>query len=104
MKLSNLTSADAVLAAQLEGSPALRDEWDRLALARTVAHRVLAYRVEHGLTQTQLARLLGVQQPAIARLEAGEHEPSIATLARLARQLHMRFHIEITPDACHLAG
>jgi len=98
MKLSNLKPADAVLAAQLDGSPALRDEWDRLALARTVAQRVLAYRVEHGLTQTQLARILGVQ------LEAGEHEPSIATLARLARQLHMRFHIEITPDTCRLAG
>jgi transcriptional regulator with XRE-family HTH domain len=39
-----------------------------------------------------------MHQPAIARLEAGEHEPSLATLSRLARVLGIEFHIDITPD------
>ena len=34
----------------------------------------------------------------IARLEAGDHEPSLAMLSRLARVLGIEFHIDITPD------
>jgi len=74
----------------------------RTALARAVAMRVLAYRVEHGLSQTALARQLDMQQPAIARLEAGDHEPTFSTLERLARGLGIEFHIDITPKASGL--
>ncbi|HEX7460974.1 MAG TPA: hypothetical protein VF317_02215 [Dermatophilaceae bacterium] len=35
-------------------------------------------------------------------LEAGSHEPSLATLARLARGLGLEFHIDITPAALGL--
>lgn len=61
--------------------------------------RVIGYRAEHGLSQTAVARMLGMHQPAIARLEAGDHEPSLATLSRLAKVLGVEFHIDITPDA-----
>jgi transcriptional regulator with XRE-family HTH domain len=53
--------------------------------------RVTSYRVEHRLTQTELARMLGMRRPHIARLEAGEHEPSLTMLSRLARVLGMEF-------------
>jgi transcriptional regulator with XRE-family HTH domain len=43
-----------------------------------------------------------MQQPAIARLEAGDHQPSLATLARLAAGLGMEFHIDITPGTFEL--
>lgn len=39
---------------------------------------------------------------AVARLESGDHEPSLATLARLARKLGIEFRIDITPDAFKL--
>jgi transcriptional regulator with XRE-family HTH domain len=87
-----------VLAEQLK-DPVFRDEWERTALARDVPERLVAYRAEHGLTQTALARQLGMQQPAVARLEAGDHEPSFSTLQRLARHLGMEFHITIAPAA-----
>jgi transcriptional regulator with XRE-family HTH domain len=64
--------------------------------------RVVGYRIDRGLSQTGLARLLGMHQPAIARLEAGEHEPSLATLSRLARVLGIEFHIDITPQTFEL--
>ena len=64
--------------------------------------RVVGYRIDRGLSQTGLARLLGMHQPAIARLEAGEHEPSLATLSRLARVLGIDFHIDITPQTFEL--
>lgn len=80
-----------------------RADWERTKLAHEVALRVISYRVEHQLTQTELARMLGMRQPHIARLEAGEHEPSLAMLARLARVLGLEFHIDITRSALRLS-
>ena len=81
-----------------------REKPDRTHLAHEVAKRVTAYRAEHKLTQAELARMLGMRQPHVARLEAEEHEPSLATLSRLARVLNMEFHIVITRRAVRLTA
>ena len=98
-----MKSFEQVLAEQLE-DPAFRAEWERTALARAAANRIIAYRVEHHLSQTALARKLGVSQPAVARLELGEHEPTITTLSRLSQRLGIDFHIDITPTAVELTA
>lgn len=95
-ELSQLTTAGQIAAEELR-DPDVRREHERTALAHAVAMRLIRYRTEHGLSQTALARQLGLQQPAVARLEAGDHEPSLATLARLARGLGIDFSVEITP-------
>jgi ribosome-binding protein aMBF1 (putative translation factor) len=100
-KVSELKTAGQVAAEEL-ADPEIRREHERTALARAVAMRVIGYRINNGLSQTGLARLLGMHQSAIARLEAGDHEPSLATLSRLARVLEVEFHIDITPDAFQL--
>lgn len=84
--------------------PKYRIEWERTRLSHEVAMRVIGYRVEHRLTQAELARKLGMRQPHIARLEAGEHEPPLAMLSRLARVLGMEFHIAITQNALRLGA
>ena len=58
-----------------------------LAPYEEIARQLIAFRVEHGLSQAELARRCGVSQPAIARLERGEHEPRLATLRRVAHAL-----------------
>lgn len=100
-KLSELKTAGQIAAEELS-DPEIRREHERTALAHAVAMRVIGYRIDHGLSQTELARRLGMHQPAIARLEAGDHEPSLATLARLAQRLGVEFHIDITPDTLQL--
>ncbi len=104
MDPSRLKTADEVLAEGLERNPEFRRKWERTTVAREIANMVIRYRIEHNLTQTALARLLGMYQPAIARLELGEHEPSLATLSRLARVLGMEFHIDITRNALRLSA
>lgn len=94
--MKDLISADEVLAVRLE-DPKFRAAWARTTLARAVALAVVGYRVEHHLTQTQLARMLGMRQPHLARLETGEHTPSIETLQHLARVLGLRFIIDVAP-------
>ena len=100
-KVSQLKTASQIAAEEL-ADPEIRREHERTALAHAVALRIIGYRVDHGLSQTALARLLGMHQPASARLEAGDHAPSLATLSRLARVLGLEFHIDITPDAFEL--
>jgi ribosome-binding protein aMBF1 (putative translation factor) len=84
--------------------PELRAEWERTAFARAVANQIVKYRGRNKLTQIQLARRLKMHQSAVARLELGEHEPSIATLARLSKGLGINFHIDITPSSLSLSA
>ncbi len=93
---AKLIRAKDVLARHLE-DPAFRAEWERSTLARAVAVAVVGYRARHRLTQMQLAQRLGVRQPHIARLELGEHNPSIEMLQRLSRALGLRFIVEVAP-------
>jgi DNA-binding XRE family transcriptional regulator len=97
-KLSGLKSATQIAAEELR-DPAVRAEVERSSVAEQVSLLVTTYRVEHGLTQTGLARLLGMQQPAVARMEAGSHEPSLATLARLSSALGINISLHIAPDS-----
>lgn len=87
---------EEVLDRQLQ-DPELRAYWERTALARAVANAVIAYRSAHALSQRALAEQLGWKPSQVARLEMGEHHPSMETLAHLATRLGLRFAMEIGP-------
>lgn len=79
--------------------PVFRDLWERTALARAVALKVLAYRTDRGLSQRALAAQLGMKQPQVARLESGEHNPTIDTLIRLSALLDVEIVFSVTPPS-----
>ena len=97
MKLSDLPTHEEVLAERLDADPDYRREWERAALARAIAVKAIAYRAEHGLSQTALAGRLKMTQPAVARLESGEHNPTFPTLLRLSDALGIELAIDISP-------
>lgn len=96
MKLAALKSRKQVLEKDLK-DPAFREQWERSALARAVALRLVGYRSDHGLSQVQLAKKLGMKQPMVARLEAGEKNPTWDTLVRLSERLGIEFVVDIIP-------
>lgn len=102
-KLSESKTGDQLLVDDLR-DPEVVAELARTAVANQLAIVVIQYRVEHGLTQTALARQLGMRQPAIARLEAGDHEPSVAMLGRLANKLGITLRLDLTPDSVELVS
>ncbi|GGV15798.1 hypothetical protein GCM10010495_32320 [Kitasatospora herbaricolor] len=65
----------------------------RFELGETVRLR----REALGMTQAQLAAEAGMQQPAVARFEAGGTMPTIVVLERLALALQMRLTVEMEP-------
>lgn len=94
VKLSELSTAGEIHERDM-ADPAYRAEYERTRFANDVAIRVLRYRTEHGLTQTAFGKLVGLRQPHVARLESGEHEPSLSTLARLSAALGVDFTVDI---------
>jgi predicted transcriptional regulator len=67
--------------------------WFFAAIAQDVADR----RQELGLSQRELAELVGTTQSAIARLERGGRPPRIDTLLRIADALDCDLSVELRP-------
>jgi transcriptional regulator with XRE-family HTH domain len=86
-------TADEVLAEHLE-DPTFREQWERYAPARALANALVRYRADNDLSQTRLARILGVTQPAVAKWETGEHNPTWETLLLVAGRLGISFLLE----------
>jgi len=64
-----------------------------------IADQVAERRRERGLSQSELARLTGTTQSAIARLESGQRPPRIDTLLRIAEALEAELVVELRPRA-----
>lgn len=63
-----------------------------------IAMEIIRLRDAAGLTQAELAHLIGTKQPAIARIENGETFPSVQTLSKIATALHQKLSISFLPE------
>ena len=54
-----------------------------------LARNVRQLRLAVGLTQTALAKRSGMNRSYLSRLESGRHNPTLATLERLAKSLEV---------------
>jgi predicted transcriptional regulator len=70
---------------------------DRGWFFAAIAHDVAERRQERGLSQRELAELVGTTQSAIARLERGGRPPRIDTLLRIADALDCDLAVELRP-------
>jgi len=60
-----------------------------------LAMKIAELREEKGLSQQQLAHLMGTSQQAISRIESGEYEGfTLKTLEKIAEATGMRVNIE----------
>ena len=84
---------------------ALRDLIEEETLNAQIARMIYDARTRAGLTQQQLADLVGTKQPVIARLEDADYQGhSLAVLQRIAAALDMRVEIRIVPAQDRVAG
>jgi transcriptional regulator with XRE-family HTH domain len=70
---------------------------DRGWFSAAVADQVAGRRQAKGLSQRELAELVGTTQSAIARLERGGRPPRIDTLLRIADALDCDLVVELRP-------
>lgn len=86
---------------ELLSDPEVRKAYDDLE----PAYQVARLRLRRGLTQKQLADLVGTKQPSIARLESGQVAPRLSFLKRVVEALGgtLTVHIEAPVEAPGLA-
>jgi DNA-binding XRE family transcriptional regulator len=80
--------------------PAVKAEVDKLNREEfAILDQILAARKAAGLSQAQVAKRMGTQAPAIARLESalatGKHSPSLSTLRKYAAALGKRVELHL---------
>ncbi len=76
---------------------------ERATLNCRVAQLIYDARTAAGLTQAQLAKLIGTSQPAIARLEDADYEGhSLSMLQRIAAALHRPLQISFGPASTRM--
>ena len=76
-------------------NPLVRAEFERIEREEMPAlDAVLKARKESGMSQTDIAKIMGVSPPAVSRLEnalvTGKRSPSIATLRKYAAAMGKR--------------
>ena len=84
---------------QMTGKDAeLREMIAEEALNVRVARMIYEARTRAGLTQAQLAEVIGTKQPVIARLEDADYEGhSLSMLQRIAEALGQRLEVSFVP-------
>lgn len=81
-------------------NPAVKADVERLNREEfAILDQILAARKAAGLSQAQVAKRMGTQAPAIARLESalatGKHSPSLSTLRKYAAALGKRVELHL---------
>jgi len=87
-------------AGRRQSNPEYAAEAARLAPYEAMARLVIKYRLEHDLTQKELADKIGTSHSAISRLESGQATVTLNTMKRVAEALGGRLLVgfEIESD------
>ncbi|MBU3631857.1 helix-turn-helix transcriptional regulator [Polynucleobacter sp. AP-Feld-500C-C5] len=88
------------MVSKLLKDPAIKAEVAKLNREEfAILDEILAARKKAGLSQAEIAKRMGTQAPAIARLESslasGKHSPSLNTLRKYAAALGKRIELHL---------
>jgi DNA-binding XRE family transcriptional regulator len=89
-RLERLARAAMAQDGELPPLPAADEDGNRPAVEyvrASIARSLIQERRQLGLTQEELARLAGVRQETICRLEAAKHSPVVRTVEKIDRAL-----------------
>lgn len=77
-----------------------KEAYEELEEEYVLVRELLAARARVGLTQEEVAELMGTTKSAVSRLEAaGKHAPSVTTLKKYAHAVGCHLEIKLVPDA-----
>jgi ribosome-binding protein aMBF1 (putative translation factor) len=100
LEMAKTKNALKILDGVTGDDPQLRELIEEETLNAHVARLIYEARTAAGLTQRQLADLVGTKQPDIARLEDADYQGhSLTMLHRIATALNQRLQIDFAPAA-----
>ncbi len=84
----------------LKEDPSFQEELDKADRAWDIAFQIRDLRVKAGLTQKQLAELVGTKQSNIARVEGADYTSyTLTTLEKVTKALKAKLEIKIVPTS-----
>lgn len=90
-------SFDKYLAGQMK-RPAFKKAWKEQEPEYDLMKRLIEAREGRGLSQADLAKLIGTKQPALSRLEKGAYKKaSVETLVKVADALGLKLVFSLEP-------
>jgi DNA-binding XRE family transcriptional regulator len=81
-----------------EGKKLQNPEFVAAAEELEPGYQVARLRMLRGLTQAQLADMVGTRQPSIARLENGTSMPSLSFLQKIATALDAKIEVRLVAE------
>lgn len=91
---------DRTIEEALKRDPFLKEEMERAGQAWDIAFQIYDLRKKAGLTQAQLAKLVGTKQSNIARIESADYTAyTLKTLEKVTKALRAKLEIRIVPQA-----
>ncbi|NEO39334.1 MAG: helix-turn-helix transcriptional regulator [Moorea sp. SIOASIH] len=98
--MTKTSDAIKILNKKTRTDPEMEEMIAEASLNAEVAQLIYEARTKAGLTQKQLAELVGTKQPVIARLEDADYEGhSLSMLQKISRALNHRVAIAFIPTA-----
>lgn len=70
-----------------------KEEYGLYDIYYYISTKIFDYRMEKGLSQKQLAEILGITQAMVSKLESGEYNPTVEQLWKVSKKLGWNFRI-----------
>jgi len=97
-KRKTTDAIDIIHERYFRGKPDMLEMLEEARVNDDIARKIYNFRTAGGLTQRQLAKLVGTTASVICRLEDADYEGhSLAMLIRIAAALNKRVKIEFVP-------
>ena len=91
---------DRTMEQVLKEHPDMQEGLGRAEQAWDIAFQIRDLRQKAGLTQTQLAKLVGTKQANIARIEGADYTSyTLKTLEKVTKALKAKLEVRIVPNA-----
>ena len=84
--------------------PGVRKEYEALKPKYEIIRAIIERRNQLNISQKQLAKMIGTQQPAIARLEKGSFNTTLGTLLKAANALKLEISLKTLDTAKSAKG
>ena len=88
---------------ELARDPQLRERVEQRVAELRLEQEVIKLRERQGLTQKQVGAMLGISQPAVAKIESGSENMTVRTLIRMVTALGGDVEIQVKPRAAKSA-
>jgi DNA-binding XRE family transcriptional regulator len=86
---------------ELLKKPEIRREYEALKPKYDMVRALIKRRNKLGISQAELARIIGTQQPAISRLENGDNNATLNTLFKVADALDLDIFLKARKAGNH---